>query len=166
VSVINQEALDRPKGVLITVATLSLLAGLIHLWVMPEHFQEWWGYGAFFLVAAVAQVVYVPLLLRWPNRTVLLLLGIAGNSAIVLLYLFTRAVGVPLFGPGAGEVEAVGIIDVCATASEAAIVVALGVLLLWRLAGQTTTLIGLILSAILLVGAHLPHLLLLLLVLL
>ena len=164
-NVISQEALDRPKGVLYTVASLSLLAGLIHLWVMPEHFQEWWGYGAFFLVAAVAQVVYVPLLLRWPNRSVLLL-GIAGNSVIVLLYLFTRVVGVPLFGPEAGEVEGVGIIDVCATASEAAIVVALGVLLLWRLAGERTTLIGLILSAIMLVSAHLPHLLLLLLALL
>jgi hypothetical protein len=162
VSVISREAPDRPKGVLYPVAALSLLAALIHLWVMPEHFEEWWGYGAFFLVAAVAQVVYVPLLLRWPNRSVLLLLGIAGNSAIVLLYLFTRAVGVPLFGPEAGEVEAVGIIDVCATASEAAIVVALGALLLRRLAGQRTTLIGLILSAILFVGAHLPHLLLLL----
>jgi hypothetical protein len=126
---------------------------------MPEHFQEWWGYGTFFLVAAMTQVVYVPLLLRWPNRSVLVL-GIAGNSAIVLLYLFTRVVGVPLFGPEAGEGEAVGIIDVCATASEAAIVVALGVLVLWRLAGERTTLIGLILSAILLVGAHLPHLLL------
>ena len=163
-SVISQ-ATDRPKGVLYTVATLSLLAGLIHLWVMPEHFQEWWGYGTFFLVAAVAQVVYVPLLLRWPNRRILLL-GIAGNSAIVLLYLFTRVVGVPLFGPEAWEVEGVGIIDVCATSSEAAIVVALGVLVLWRLAGETTTLIGLVLSAIVLVGAHLPHLLLLLLVLL
>jgi hypothetical protein len=128
---------------------------------MPEHFQEWWGYGMFFLVAGVVQVVYVPLLVRWPNQTVLLL-GIAGNSAIVLLYLFTRVLGIPFFGPEAGEVEGVGIIDVCATASEAAIVVALGVLVLWRLAGERTTLIGLVLSAILLVGAHLPHLLLLL----
>jgi len=123
---------------------------------MPEHFEEWWGYGAFFLVAASAQVVYVPLLL-----------GIAGNSAIVLLYLLTRVVGIPLFGPEAGEVEGVGIIDVCATSSEVAIVVALGALVLWRLARErTTTVLGLILSAILLVGAHLPHLLLLLLALL
>jgi len=160
------QATDRPKGVLYAVATLSLLAALIHLCVMPEHFEEWWGYGMFFLVAGVVQVVYVPLLVRWPNQTLLLLLGIAGNSAIVLLYLFTRVVGVPLFGPEAGEVEAVGIIDVCATSSEAAIVVALGVLLLWRLAGERTTLIGLVLSAMLLVGAHLPHLLLLLLALL
>ena len=117
------------------------------------------------MVAAIAQVLFVPLLLRWPNRTVLLL-GVADNSAIVLLYLFTGVVGIPLFGPEAGEVERVGIIDVCATASEVAIVVALSALVLWRLAKERTALIGLILSAMLLVGAHLPHLLLLLLALL
>ena len=32
---------------------------LNHLWVMPEHFGEWWGYGAFFLVAACAQLLYI-----------------------------------------------------------------------------------------------------------
>jgi hypothetical protein len=155
------KATDRQRGMLPAVAALSLMAGLIHLWVTPEHFEEWWGYGAFFLVAAVAQVLYVPLLIRWPNRTVLLL-GIVGNSAIVLLYLLTRVVGIPLFGPEAGEIEGVGIIDVCATMSEAAIVVALGGLVLMGIARERATLIGLILSAMLLVGAHLPHLLLLL----
>ena len=43
------QAADRPRGVLFMVAALSLVAGLIHLWVMPEHFEEWWGYGVFFL---------------------------------------------------------------------------------------------------------------------
>jgi len=128
---------------------------------MPDHFEEWWGYGAFFLVAAAAQVLYVPLLIRWPNRTVLLL-GIAGNSAIVLLYLLTRVVGIPIFGPEAWEVEGVGIIDVCATMSEVAIVVALGGLVLMGIAREGTTLIGLILAGMLFVGAHLPHVLLLL----
>jgi hypothetical protein len=159
------KATESQRGVLPAVAALSLIAGLIHLWVTPEHFEEWWGYGTFFLVAAVAQVLYVPLLLRWPNRIVLLL-GIAGNSAIVLLYLLTRVVGIPFFGPEAGEVEEVGIIDVCATMSEVAIVLALGVLMLMGIARERTTLIGLILSAILLLGAHLPHLLLLLVALL
>src|SRR5829696_6808987 len=155
------QATDRPSGVLYTVAALSLLAALIHLWVTPEHFEEWWGYGTFFLVAAVAQVVYVPVLLNWPNRNILLL-GIAGNSAIVLLYLLTRVVGIPFFGPEAGEVEGVGIVDVCATMSEVAIVVALGALVLMGIAREGTTLIGLILAGMLFVGAHLPHVLLLL----
>jgi hypothetical protein len=159
------QARDRPSGVLYTVAALSLLAALIHLWVTPEHFEEWWGYGTFFLVAAVSQVVYVPVLLNWPNRNILLL-GIAGNSAIILLYLLTRVVGIPFFGPEAGEVEEVGIIDVCATMSELAIVVALVALVLMGIARERTTLIGLVIAAVLLVGAHLPHVLLLLVALL
>ena len=40
----------RPNAVLYAAAALSLLAALIHLRVMPEHFEEWWGYGTFFLV--------------------------------------------------------------------------------------------------------------------
>jgi len=88
--------------------------------------------------------------------------GIAGNSAIVLLYLLTRVVGIPLFGPEAGEVEGVGVIDLRVTSSEVAIVVALGELLLWRLAKARTTLIGLALSTIALLVAHLPHALVLL----
>jgi hypothetical protein len=87
-----RQAAYRPGSALYPVAALSLIAGLIHLWVMPEHFEEWWGYGVFFLVAAAAQIGYVPILLRWPNRTIFVL-GIAGNSAIILLYLLTRAVG-------------------------------------------------------------------------
>ena len=60
-----------------------LVAALIHLRVMPEHFEEWWGYGAFFLVSALAQALYAPLVLRRPNRMVLLL-GVGGNLAIAL----------------------------------------------------------------------------------
>jgi hypothetical protein len=74
-----------PRRMLYAVATLSALEALIHLRVMPEHFGAWWGYGAFFLVAACAQLLYAVLLLRKPNRTVLLF-GIIGNSAIVLLW--------------------------------------------------------------------------------
>jgi len=50
-------------------AALSLLAAIIHLWVMPEHFEEWWGYGTFFLVVALAQGLYALCLLRRPGRS-------------------------------------------------------------------------------------------------
>jgi hypothetical protein len=50
---------------------------------------------------------------------------------------------------------------VCATVSEAAIVVSLGSLMLMGIARERTTMVGLGLSAVLLVAAHLPHLLLL-----
>jgi hypothetical protein len=55
----------------------------------------------FFLFAAVAQVVYVPLLLSRPDRT-MLLLGIAGNLAIVLLYLIIHIPG----GEGSSAIKA------------------------------------------------------------
>ena len=79
---------------LYAAAALSLLAGLIHLWMTPEHFEEWWGYGAFSLAAGAAQVLYASIVLLWPTRVVLLA-GIAGNLAIVALYLLTRTVGIP-----------------------------------------------------------------------
>ena len=64
------------------------------------------------------------------------------------------------------RLEGVGTIDACATISEAAIVVALGALALVGMARERTTLIGLVFATILLVIAHLPHLLLLLVALL
>jgi hypothetical protein len=100
--VVGRTGAVRPSRVLYAAAALSLLAALIHLWVTPEHFEEWWGYGAFFLAAALAQVLYAPLVLVWPTR-IALLGGIAGNLAIVALYLLTRTVGIPLFGPGPGR---------------------------------------------------------------
>jgi hypothetical protein len=147
----------RPKPILYTAAGLSLVAALIHLWVMPEHFKEWWGYGAFFLVASAAQLIYVPLLLRWPNRTVLLV-GIVGNLAIVVLYLLTRTVGIPLFGPEAGEVEGVGFADVCATTSELGIGVALGAVLLGETTPERRRTILLIVAVGLVLVGHVVHL--------
>ena len=149
----------RRAAIVYLAGALSLVAALVHLWVMPEHFEEWWGYGTFFLISALAQVLYVPLLLRWPNQTVLLL-GIGGNLAIVLLYLLTRTVGIPLFGPEAGEVEGVGFVDVCATTSELGIVVALGTLLLRNLSSERRRLVLLVVAIALVSVGHLVHLLL------
>ena len=150
-----------PHGaVLYPAAALSLLAALVHLAVTPEHFEEWWGYGSFFLAAAVAQALYAPLLLWRPSRP-LLLAGVFGNSAIVLLYLVTRTLGVPLVGPEAGEVEGVGALDACATVSEVILVGVLCVLLLWRLLRERVALAVLVAATAALALAHLPHLILL-----
>lgn len=105
---------------------LSLAAGLVHGAITPDHFSEWWGYGLFFFLAALAQGGYGLLLLLRPWRydqtggsrppddplvrqddRRAYQWGIAGNTAIVALYVVTRTTGIPFFGPGAGEVEAV-----------------------------------------------------------
>jgi hypothetical protein len=152
-------AAERPKLVLYAAAALSLVAALVHLWATPEHFEEWWGYGTFFLVSAAAQALYVPLLVRWPNRTILLL-GVAGNLAIVSLYLLTRTVGIPLFGPHAGETEGVGFTDLCATTSELGIILALGAVLLRNLPSERRRLVLVVSAVVLISVGHVVHLLL------
>jgi hypothetical protein len=109
-------------------AGLSLIAAVLHVLVMPEHFEEWWGYGTFFLVVSVAQAVYVALLLGWP-ATWLFVLGIGGNLAIIALWVTTRTVGIPFFGPHAWEVEEFGALDVGCSLAELVLVITLAMLL-------------------------------------
>ena len=86
--------------------------------------------------------------------------GIVGNSAIILPYLVARTVGIPFFGPDAGEIEEVGLLDVGATMVEAMLVVALGALLLRQLSRQdmALALLGLLSAGLMLL--HLPHIVL------
>ena len=112
------------------------------------------------MVSTTAQSLYAVALLRWPSQK-LLLLGIVGNSLIILMYLLTRVIGIPFFGLEAGEVEAVGIIDVCATASEAVLIIVLSTLLLSRLIHERIGTVLIFLAGAALLLAHLPHLLLL-----
>ncbi len=120
--------MERSRKALWVAAVLSVVAALAHLWAVPEHFREWWGYGIFFLAAAAGQGGYGGILPGRP-RPYLLLLGVAGNLAVVALYVVTRTVGVPFFGPHAWEVEGVGALGLTATVAELALIVALAALL-------------------------------------
>jgi len=92
-------------------AGLSTAAGIIHLIVTPSHFEEWLGYGVFFLLAAIAQIGYAVVLMTNSSNPTLLWAGICGNGAIILLWLITRTVGIPFLGPDAWEIEPVGLLD-------------------------------------------------------
>ena len=109
---------------LYAAAALSLLAALIHTWVIYDHYGEWWGYGLFFFCVGSVQGCYAGTLLLWPRRLIYGL-GIAGNVMIILLYFVTRTVGIPFFGPDAGMVEQVGTLDLFCTQLELALVLAL-----------------------------------------
>lgn len=115
---------ERSRLRLNAAATLSLIAALTHLWVMPYHFTEWWGYGVFFLLVPIAQVAFSSVLLYQP-RQALIMLGLVGNLAIISFYLLTRISGIPFFGPRAGQIESVGALDLAATATELALVIVL-----------------------------------------
>ncbi|EYB66325.1 MULTISPECIES: hypothetical protein [Deinococcus] len=125
-------------------AALSMLAAVLHGGVTGAHFTEGFGYGQFFLVATAAQFVWGGFLLlrslearaaqsdphprvgssrlevpySWG--------GVLGNSA---MYFVTRTVGIPWFGPEAGEVEAWDAFGLITTALELLLVALLLVML-------------------------------------
>jgi hypothetical protein len=114
---------DRVAGgrdVTLVTAAAAVAAGLVHLVVLPVHLRESLLYGAFFAATAAAQIGWAALVLVRPSRR-LLTVGAAANAAVVLLWLLTRTVGIPL-GPSAGEVESVSGLDLLATAAELAVV--------------------------------------------
>jgi hypothetical protein len=69
----------------------------------------------------LSQLTLGSLLLCRPTRR-LLLAGVAGSLALIVLWAYTRIVGVP-FGPGGGATEPVGALDVIASVAELATVV-------------------------------------------
>lgn len=105
-------------------AALSLAVAWVHLAYVSSHLRQWWAYGAFFLAAGVGQALFAPLVLRRPVPWVAAV-GIAGNLAIVGMYVVSRTTGPPL-GPHAHVPEPAGAIDLATTAAEIALV---GVLL-------------------------------------
>lgn len=93
------------------LALASAAAAAIHLAVVVEHFEESVVLGAFFLVLGAAQAGYAAAVLLRPGRR-LLVIGLASTGAVVLLWLYTRTVGVPL---GLGPRERVEAADLLAT---------------------------------------------------
>ncbi|HEX2022439.1 MAG TPA: hypothetical protein VHH36_06980 [Candidatus Thermoplasmatota archaeon] len=120
----------------------SLGAASVHGGLAPAHFDAWWGYGAFFLLAAAAQAVlglallvdpFDPARLRIPverARRRMRVAGALGQAALVALYAVSRVRGVPFAGPARGVVEPVAPLDLVAKALEVACAAILAVLLL------------------------------------
>lgn len=88
-----------------------------------------------------------------------MLLGVGTNLSIVVLYLVTRTVGIPFFGPHAGEVEGVGFVDLSATATELVLVVAL-LTVMRDLPRERVVVLMFVLALIGLFVGHLLHLML------
>jgi hypothetical protein len=123
-------------------AALSLGAAWVHLAYAPSHLRQWWAYGAFFVAAGAGQALFAPLVVRRPGPAVATV-GIAGNLAIVAMYVVSRTAGPPL-GPHAHVPEPAGAIDLATTGSEIALV---GVLLTLLAARQRRIAANLLVAA-------------------
>ena len=110
------------------LATTSLAAGGIHAVVIPEHLRESPLIGLFFAATAVFQIGWAMLIEEGRDRDERLLsLGAALNGAVVVVWVLSRTVGVPL-GPEPWTPEPKGVLDVIATVLE---VVLVATALLW-----------------------------------
>jgi len=118
-------------------AGLSLFAGWAHFAYTESHFEDWWAYGVFFLVSALAQSLFAPAFLRRPAPA-LALAAVLLNVGIVGMYAWSRVFGVPL-GPHTGVVEHTKLPDLAATAAEILLVAVLLALLPRRWTSTVTT---------------------------
>jgi hypothetical protein len=102
---------------------LSLSAAIAHFGVVAPHYREWWLHGLFFVVCGALQAIF-GLLIVWRPRAWLVLAGIAGNLAVVAMYVYSRTNGAPV-GPHEGVPEPPGVYDMTTTAGELVLVVVL-----------------------------------------
>ena len=73
---------------------LTGVAGLIHLWVAPEHFHESWVIGTFFVLAGLGQLT-LGVALVTGLRARGLLVAVAANAGLVCLYVLSRTAALP-----------------------------------------------------------------------
>jgi hypothetical protein len=107
---------------------LRVTAAAIHFAVMGEHFAEYAAFGVFFSAVAWLQALWAVGVIVLESRR-LLVAGLVGNALVVLLWLFSRTIGLPI-GPEAGAAEPAAFVDVLSTILEVAIVAGTAMLLL------------------------------------
>lgn len=123
----------------IAAAVWSIGAGVIHFLSVGEH-RSHALMAAFFVVTAIAQIGWGVWLVLRPSRW-LLIAGIAGNLAVVGVWVLTRTTGLA-FVPGAEHPEPIGFKDVVATLLEALSAGAAGLALAMSAAAASIMLTG------------------------
>lgn len=107
--------------IIISIAILSMSAGIIHLLLIQEHMEESFIWGIFFLISGIAQIIYSifiiivseklsPLNNKWP----LYYFGIAGNALLVGIFVMVRLFTPPFSSEAApiNELEPNGIVTI------------------------------------------------------
>jgi hypothetical protein len=102
------------KNLIAWSAAATILAGVIHLIIVPEHWGHAPAHGVFFLIVGVLQVVWGAAIWRNPT-TRLYYIGAVTAGGLIVLYVLTRIFPAP-FGHGP---EAVAWIDIVCKLCEA-----------------------------------------------
>ena len=90
----------RPRAMAVDAAIVcSAAAALAHVVAAPDHFTWWPASGVFFLALGAVQLVGAALLLRGANAPWFVLTCIWGTVGVILLYVASRTVGLPMTPP-------------------------------------------------------------------
>jgi hypothetical protein len=117
----SERSIDRTVFMRLSLATVSIAAGLIHARVVPHHLEESIVLGVAFVATAIFQIGWAaPVSVRLDRR--LLDIGAVVNGAVVAAWIASRTVGLP-FGPHAWLAESIGAVDATATVLELLIVI-------------------------------------------
>ena len=115
-----QRSIDRPGPLLPLLAGSSVAAGVIHAGVVPEHLEEAWIFGLFFILAAGFQIAWaIPAVTS--RSSGVYLIGAVANGAMIGIWLLSRTLGVPI-GPEPWVAEPAEVLDVVSTGLEVLIV--------------------------------------------
>jgi hypothetical protein len=107
---------DRTVRIRILLASSSIAAGLVHAAVVPEHLEEAWVFGVFFIAAAVFQTSWAILIVSRPSPGVYAA-GALANGAMIGIWFVSRTIGLPI-GPEPWMAESAGMLDITATVLE------------------------------------------------
>ena len=89
-----------PRPLAVDVAVVcAAAASLAHLVAAPGHYTWWPAAGVFFVALGIAQQVWAFLLFRGVRHPGFVLAGIWGTVGVVLLYVASRTVGLPMAPP-------------------------------------------------------------------
>jgi hypothetical protein len=89
-------------------ALMTGMAGVIHLWIVPEHWRHSQAHAVFFLLVGVVQIAWGVAVWRRPS-TRLYYIGAGMAGWLIVLYGITRWLSAP-FGHGPEEIDMIGIV--------------------------------------------------------
>ena len=105
----------RRRNTTISIATLSISVGIIHVLLVPEHSSESLAWGMTFLLSGLAQIGFGIIILFTKKpflRTILYYIGIIGNAVLAITFILVRLITPPFSPEGTpiNELEPNGII--------------------------------------------------------
>ncbi len=104
----------------LSIAILSISAGIIHLLLIQEHMKESFMWGIFFLITGIAQLIFGIIIIIMGgklspiNKSILYYFGIIGNALLVGIFVLVRLITPPFSTEAApiNELEPNGIITI------------------------------------------------------